>query len=347
MDQQHPIPQQISSYQFRLVGNMTLKQFFQIAGGALFSLLFYASGLHPLVKWPLVIFFALLGAALAFLPFEERPLEHWIIAFFQAVYSPTLFSWKKTTKPPIFFKEEAKVPEEKIIAPHGEVEMEKYLKSLPGRGTSVFSKLEEAETAFLSKLSGLFGSAAPPASVATPATATPTTTTKTQKQEMQIPQNLPTAVAPQGYKPKVVVEEKTPPPPESTKIPDVQVAPTFAGQKTGPGQAAQFSIEAAPPYPPEKPNTLTGQVMDSVGKIVEAAILEIRDAAGRPVRAVRTNKVGHFLIITPLQNGKYEILIEKEGLEFDPVTFDAAGNLIPPIAIRAKNRMIGKPIVIN
>ena len=58
MDQQHPIPQQISSYQFRLVGDMTLKQFFQLAGGALVSLLFYASPLHPLIKWPFIIFFA-------------------------------------------------------------------------------------------------------------------------------------------------------------------------------------------------------------------------------------------------------------------------------------------------
>jgi len=346
MDQQHPIPQQISSYQFRLVGNMTLKQFFQIAGGALFSLLFYASGLHPIIKWPLVIFFALFGAALAFLPFEERPLEQWILAFFRAVYSPTLFSWKKTVKPAVFFREEAKVPEDKIVAPHGKAEMEKYLKTLPGRGISVFSKLEEAETAFLSKLSGLFGGAAPPAPAI--ATAPNTTTTKAQRQEMKIPQNSPITVAPQGYKPKVVVEEKAPPlKPEPVKLPSTQVAPTFAGQKGGSGQAAQFSIDAAPPYPPEKPNTLTGQVMDSVGKIVEAAILEIRDAAGRPVRAVRTNKVGHFLIITPLQNGKYEILIEKEGLEFDPLTFEATGNLIPPIAIKAKNRMIGKPIVIN
>ncbi len=120
LNQQHPIPQQISSYQFRLVGDMTLKQFFQIAGGALISLLFYASNLPGLIKWPLVIFFALLGVALAFLPFEERPLQQWIIVFFKSVYSPTLYSWKKTEKPEIFFQEEAVVPQERIVAPHGE-----------------------------------------------------------------------------------------------------------------------------------------------------------------------------------------------------------------------------------
>jgi hypothetical protein len=345
MDQQHPIPQQISSYQFRLVGNMTLKQFFQIAGGALFSLLFYASNLPALVKWPLVIFFALLGAALAFLPFEERPLEQWIIAFFQAVYSPTKFFWEKTAKPPVFFKEEAPVPKEHIVAPHGEAELEKYLQTLPGRGASIFSKLEEAEGAFLSKLSGLFGSAPPSQPAPQPAQPTPP---PAQKGQMQVPQNLPTAVTP-GYKPKVVVEEKETPvqSPVPAKSLEVQVTPTLAGQRSTSAQAAQFSVEAAPPLPPEKPNTLTGQVMDSAGKIVEGAILEIRDIAGRPVRAVRTNKVGHFLIVTPLQNGRYEILTEKEGLEVDPVSFEAKGTIIPPIAIRAKNRLITEAVVIN
>lgn len=347
MDQQHPIPQQISSYQFKLVGNMTLKQFFQIAGGALFSLLFYASNLHSLIKWPLVIFFALFGAALAFLPFEERPLEQWILSFFKAVYAPTIYYWSKAAKAPVFFKEEAPVPQEHVVAPHGEKEMEKYLQSLPGRGVSVFSKLEEAEKAFLSRLTGLFGGG----ETRTIETPTPSPAgqqaTNGKQEEMKIPQNIPTVI-PQGYKPRVVVEEKGPQPqirkPMGTKA--APVAQTFTAQDVISGKAAQFSVNAAPPLPPEKPNTLTGQVVDAGGKIVESAILEIRDIAGRPVRAVKTNKVGHFLIVTPLQNGKYEIISEKEGLDFDILTFEATGSIVPPIAIRAKNN-IPTPIIIN
>jgi len=347
MDQQHPIPQQISSYQFKLVGNMTLKQFFQIAGGALFSLLFYASNLHAIIKWPLVIFFALFGAALAFLPFEERPLEQWIVSFFKAVYAPTTYFWKKAVKVPVFFKEEAPTPQEKVVAPHGEKELEKYLQSLPGRGTSVFSKLEEAENAFLSKLAGLFGGGGG-GPIETPSSLSVSQqTTREKKQEMKVPQNLPTVV-PQGYRPKVVVEEKKPIPQvqQPTEAKGAPVAQTFTAQEVISGQAAQFSVGAAPPLPPEKPNTLTGQVVDAGGKIVESAILEIRDVAGRPVRAVKTNKVGHFLIVTPLQNGRYEIISEKEGLNFETLIFEATGGIIPPIAIRAKNK-IPTPIIIN
>ena len=109
--EQHAIPQQISSYQFRLVGDMTLKQFFQLAGGCLVSLLFYASSLPAIVKWPLIIFFALLGVALAFLPFEERPLEKWIVAFFKSIYSPTMFAWAKAPAPEKYFQDE-EVPQQ-------------------------------------------------------------------------------------------------------------------------------------------------------------------------------------------------------------------------------------------
>lgn len=88
--------------------------------------------------------------------------------------------------------------------------------------------------------------------------------------------------------------------------------------------------------PPSRPNTVVGQVLNPDGKIIEGAILEIKDADGRPVRALKTNKLGHFMIVTPLVNGKYEMMTEKENLSFEPVTFEAIGEIIPPIAIWSK-----------
>lgn len=96
--EQHPIPQPISSYEFRLIGSMTLKQFAKLAGGCVVSLIFYALPLPSFLKWPAVIFFAVLGVGLAFLPINERPLDVWIISFFKAVFSPTQYIWKKEGK---------------------------------------------------------------------------------------------------------------------------------------------------------------------------------------------------------------------------------------------------------
>ena len=338
MDQQHPIPQQISSYQFRLVGDMTLKQFFQLAGGALVSLLFYASPLHPLIKWPFIIFFALLGVALAFLPFEERPLERWIVAFFRSIYSPTIFFWQQGSAKPVFFQEEATAPTEKIIAPGGEAALKAYLSAPPSR-SPVLAVLENAEQAFLSKIAQLFGGGG---YVPSPIQQGPSIQGQPQPQKrpaVAIPQTTPTPLADTGIRPKFVVEEK----PTEGAGPVPQFQTTGVGQAWGSkgaitDHAAQFSAEAAPPLPPTTPNTIVGQILDEEGKIVDAAIIEIRDVAGRPVRAFKTNKLGHFMIVTPLANGKYEVIIEKEGYSFDPITFTTEGEIIPSIIIRAKSR---------
>jgi hypothetical protein len=344
MDQQHPIPQQISSYQFRLVGNMTLKQFFQIGGGALVSLIIYSTNLHPIIKWPLIILSFAFGAALAFLPFEERPLSRWILAFFKSVYSPTAYFWEKSKKAPIFFREEAPTPKESgFAAPHGEMVMEDYLKTLPQENLAVFSKLEDAEKGFLARMANILSSGVGALKQATQKTATPIREEDLKKpdekkeekpKELTVPSNKPVRIAEKGFRPKIVIEEKPVEKAPKEKFKTAKVGPAL-GEETITGQAAQFSVDAAPPNPPTIPNTIVGQVMDPQGKIIEGAILEIRDIAGRPVRALRSNKLGHFMIVTSLQNGQYDIVTEKEGYVFQPVTFEAKGQLIPPIAIRA------------
>lgn len=349
MDQQHPIPQQISSYQFRLVGDMTLKQFFQLAGGALLSLLIYASGLHPVIKWPLILFFVLSGVALAFLPFEDRPLDKWVLAFFRSVYSPTKYSWTKMKKQH-HFQNEAAAPPDNIVAPQGKEEMEKYLSQRSAQ-KGPLSQLEQAEQAFLAKVSGLFGQQKQPQkqTVTVQQQAPPQPQPQAQTQKPQQPQKMQgkDIKIPDEKPVRVITEKKATQNGESaeqaTQKPQPQltrVDPSAAKEKTQEEvQQAKFSVDASPPMPPTQANTISGQVMDPDGKIVEAAILEITDVSGRPVRAVKTNKLGHFYVVTPLQNGTYEIETEKEGLEFDTVKFEATGSIIPPIAIRATKKV--------
>jgi hypothetical protein len=139
-----------------------------------------------------------------------------------------------------------------------------------------------------------------------------------------------------------VVEEKTAQgmsvPAFIPKIDVVPVTQTLTPSINNQTVLPQFSPDAAPPSQATIPNTITGQVMDPDGKIVEGAILEIRDSMGRPVRAIRTNKAGHFITVTPLANADYELVIEKDGLIFDSFKFAVSGELIPPIAVRAKGR---------
>ena len=53
--EQHPIPQQISSYEFKLVGEMTLKQFAKAAGGIIIALVINSAPLVFFIKWQKLI----------------------------------------------------------------------------------------------------------------------------------------------------------------------------------------------------------------------------------------------------------------------------------------------------
>ncbi len=92
----HPIPQDITGFEFKLIGNMTLKQFAYIAGGAIIGLCVYASPIFVFIKIPLALLFAGLGFAFAFIPFEGRPLDIMIKNFLKAVFSPTQYAYQKT-----------------------------------------------------------------------------------------------------------------------------------------------------------------------------------------------------------------------------------------------------------
>ena len=327
---QHLIPQQISSYEFRLIGDMTLKQFAQLGAGVLVALLLYASPLPSYIKWPLVLTFTSLGIFSAFVPIQERPLQTWIFAFIKAVYSPTQYSWRKNTPLPEIFEEKAAVNiplQFKSIVPlKDETKLSEYLATL----TPAKNNLDKKEEESLARIKQLFRSFSPlktpsfsvAAQPAFTVTATPQTTS--QREEVKT------------FRPIIPIE--TP----KTETPTVQknyrppVLNTQLTRTSSNLQNVQFGNIPMPSVP-EIPNILVGMVFSNEGRIVEGAILEIHDSGGNPVRALRTNKLGQFRIATPLANGHYEMEIEKEGLVFDKFKITLDGEIIKPIEIKAKN----------
>lgn len=350
IEEQHPIPQQISSFQFRLVGDMTIKQFFQVAIGAVIALLIYATGLPNIIKWPLIFISFGGGAAFAFLPLEDRPLALWIFSFFKSIYSPTLYTWKKAAKLPQFFQSETKA----VVAKLPPVPT---LKPTAIKKTPHEDKLEEKEKSFLSKIIYLSHAPAAPAQPASTIATGVAPVFKSVKPKAKKPlpkkpsTKLKTGVVvpsesavsiPHDEKAKKAVPEK---PKEEVSVQPASTTPVSPILRKGvsvQGKQAEFSQDAAPPIPPTKVNVIVGQVVDPDGKIVEGAILEIKDEEGRPVRALKTNKLGHFMIATSLLDGRYTILAEKNGLVFEPISFDAKGEVIPPIAIWAKEKVASK-----
>lgn len=401
----HPVPTDITRYQFRLIGDMTLRQFGLLSIGVISAIFLYASPLPGFFKWPLAIGSLILGAAMAFVPLEERPLDRWIMAFFRSAYSPTQYLWKKSEELPELLKPgvRPKLAEEKV--PRADrAKLEAYLATLPQRPSQ--EPLDQQERRKLGMVESLFATVEELKGVEvtpTPELAPAPTVPEKRFEEVEVTHELPViagtislAEAPLAWQtteatvrlsprvgqirirklgapPAPAQAQRTPAEgeperakPEAPPPPKIKLRPAAEGPAPEPakpaakeeprpepepkkahpvpkpkrerGEAVEAKIEPHLPFPsvPEQPNILVGMVLDREGRIIERAILEIRDASGHPVRALKTNKLGQFRTATPLPNGAYEIETEKEGLRFDIIKIELKGEIVQPIEIRAK-----------
>lgn len=93
--QSHPVPQNITGFEFKLVGFLTIRQFGYLAAAGILSFIVYVLPLYLIIKVFLILPLVLLGGALAFLPINDIPFDRWIVSFVRSVYSPTKLVWRK------------------------------------------------------------------------------------------------------------------------------------------------------------------------------------------------------------------------------------------------------------
>lgn len=99
--EQHPVPQNVTTFQFRLIGDMTIKQFGYLAAGAILAYISFKLPLPFFLNWVLAGVFGLGGFGFAFVPVEERPMDVWFFSFLKSIYSPTQFLWQKSPPAPV------------------------------------------------------------------------------------------------------------------------------------------------------------------------------------------------------------------------------------------------------
>ena len=87
--------------EFKLFGELTIRQFGYVAGGALAAFVCYVVFADiGLVRWPLVVFFGILGIMLAVFKVNDRPFEIWLANFIFALFTSQRSIWKKSAKTP-------------------------------------------------------------------------------------------------------------------------------------------------------------------------------------------------------------------------------------------------------
>lgn len=326
--QQHPVPQNVTQYQFRLVGDMTLKQFLELLGGIILAYLFYASNLIFIFKWPLALFSVFLGIALAFFPIEDRPLDQWVTNFIKSIYQPTRFIWKKTSKIPSVFSYTPAPPDQVVVAT-------KTIKapSLPTQTTPT-SDLSANESARLSSLDSLF-SQQPIQSNITPQ---PSVDQKPTVSIRKLGSSSTQASVRATFTVAPIQPISTPAPATSPTVPAANTIifaqPKVVAHAPAPAQPAK-TVEL--PATPKLPNLVTGVVVDKDGKLIDSAIVQIIDSTGLPARALKTNALGRFFTSTPLSPGTYTVETEKTGLTFSPQSLSINNSILPAIELRASN----------
>lgn len=311
--EQHAIPQQISSYEFKLVGEMTLKQFLKAAGGIIIALLINSTKLIGIVKWPLMLFFGGLGILLAFVPFEDRPLEVWIKAFIKSIYSPTIYIYKK-----------------KAIDNWLDLDLSKNV----GGSTTIVSATKKStgyEMENVMKRSGI---------KLNDFLQTTSLTDHKKIDDVKVDEIKIKDIQTTEIKIEPKVETKN-----EKEIVNEVVVNDWRDTKTGLDlkseklKATGDVVFGAIPMPdiPEIPNVVVGMATSNEGKIVDGVIVEIQDEHGNPSRVLKTNSLGQFKTSTSLANGKYLLIAEKDGYTFDRVNLELNNQIIQPIKIIAHN----------
>jgi hypothetical protein len=149
----HPIPQDVTGFQFKLIGNMTVKQFAYVAVGVVLSVIFYYAPLLFVIKIPFIILFSSVGVALAFLPLDGRPLDVMLSQFLRALFLPNQYIYAKEGIDLSFsFPIHTVSNSTKVTPKANDIRRKKALAHLLAQKSHTKSHLDEKENSFLSDL---------------------------------------------------------------------------------------------------------------------------------------------------------------------------------------------------
>lgn len=367
----HPIPQDIVGYKFHIIGSMTLKQFAELAAGALLGLAIYSTNLPTPIKWPLICIMVGMGAAAAFLPIEERPLDHWITTFIRIMYRPTKFYWQRVQKIPDAFNftpnANTQTQESMVdLSPARRDRIKEYIASVnyESQDMDSFALLEQQR---LQEIMLAFQSVQPQQVSVTQLAQKPDLTikvrslqqpqdyqgvddtvvvfdqkqsdsllTKHQKtvEEVAINMSVPETAAPEIERQKREFEAQASPSLQESAF--VSADDTVATvQPASTSESAMFNAALPFPTAPTQPNKLVGMVLTRANELIPDAIVEVRDEQNRVVRAVKSNALGQFFITTPLRSGGYSLVVEHDNYQFPTIEMSLNDEIVDPVEIRS------------
>lgn len=359
----HPIPQDVTGFKFKLVGSMTIKQFGYLILAGVFCLIVFLFPMNFLLKIPFFIIFGGFGVGLAFIPIEGRPMDKMIINFAKALPRENQF---------VYRKHGVNLQEYEMFKPlqTAQTKPQAAIQSDTSKKNALASQLRNSyfrpdkdEMSFLQNIKSEFENPSTPISPVLPVQQVktqPLPATPRATQPVQLPaqesikQIIKTPI--QADTPQFVSASPVPSTPvietpvtQIVQQPSTQTQPLIdiAQQekelrnsvhetqlnKTSLVKSAtdrQAQLNAGFPTLPDIPNVVLGVVRDPRGKALPYILVEVLDRQNIPVRAFKTNQLGQFSAATPLSSGTYRVIFEdpQKKNEFEPIEISLDGTSI-------------------
>lgn len=287
--EQHPIPRQITTFEFKLIGFMTLKQFLYLVAFIPSGFIVFKIFPIPVLNFLAGLLTAGVGVALAFLPFQDKPLDQWIKNLWKRLNAPTQYFYHKNN-PPFFLVSNLYY----VADPH-----------------KVMAHIESRE-----KLAAYIAQTAPPQ---------PSNQHRQSIQQLLKKPSGQLAHAPQTAKQGTLVTKVSsaiqPAAPvahttaQGTVSTQPASQPATSGAPAAQTQAAQQLVSVQDPKHP----SLLGLIKNNKKIALPGILIYVKDSAGTPLRLLKTNPHGVFASFHPLPLGEYTIEVKdpKGGYFFD------------------------------
>lgn len=361
----HPIPQDVTGFKFKLIGSITIKQFGYMVLAGILSLIVYLLPLPIYLTVPLIGMFIGLSLGLAFVPIEGRPMDVMIINFAKALPAENRY---------VYHKRGVNLNDYEIFRPLKVVQTKK---TTPATNSAVkkqalasalrnsYFRPDKDELSFFQGVKSAFdaetGGTQEITSSAQKQTHTPNPSAKPVLPPKSNPVPLPVAPAQQPESARPVIKTpiqadliQTAPPPVQKASPTPPVAqpstpyipppePPQSVQKLADSSTVKSvepdkHVNAGFPILPDIPNIVLGIVRDPRGKVLPNILVEVLDKNDIPVRAFKTNPLGQFSSATPLPNGTYKVFFEDQQKknEFQPVEIEMTGTgIFQPLEVNS------------
>lgn len=335
--EQHAVPRQITTFEFKLIGFFTIKQFVYLMTAGGFAIVVYFIIPIPLINILLAILVLSAGAVFSIFRYNERELDVWIKNLLAALLSPSQYNYSKHNAAPDFLKGIYVSGDDHLVQTHidSNQKLAKYIGRMPTskeeieRKQKIITMLHQQSSSVVQK----------PTTQETESSTTSNEASDTLPQGPNQAISISTNKYQENQDPSQSAEATTPIARFRKELPDTNASAQTSPKKehannitpdqTSPKNSASNtptnsnSLEIPKPF-------LSGVIHNSKNEPLPNIMVYINSSSGKAERILKTNHHGLFATFHSLPEGDYSINPKDLGGKYFFDTMNITINEQPP-----------------